>query len=44
MRTPGLRFSGAKTDLWWHACRVHEGKLLQPTRLPLQNQSGKERA
>ena len=36
MNTP-LELNDAKWELWWQACR------LQPTRLPLQNGSGKER-
>jgi hypothetical protein len=39
-----MRTTAANGTLWWHACRVHEGKFSQPTRLPLQNRSGKEHA
>jgi hypothetical protein len=44
MRTPRIELNDAKSDLWWQACRLQEWSLLQSTRLPLQNQSGKEHA
>ena len=44
MRTPCVELNDAKSDLWWQACRLQGGSLLQPTRLPLQNGSGKEHA
>ena len=31
-----MRTTSSNGNLWWHACRVHEGKFSQPTRLPLQ--------
>ncbi len=42
MRTTPERAANAK--LWWRACRLLGWSLLQPTRLRLQNQSGKEHA
>ena len=44
MRTPRIEPNDAKSDLWWQACRLHGRGLSQPTRLPLQDPRGKERA
>jgi hypothetical protein len=43
MRMPRVELNDAKSDLWQQACRLGGWTLLQPTRLPLQNRSGKER-
>jgi hypothetical protein len=41
MRTPRVELNDG--DLWRQACRLQGWSLLQPTRLLLQNVSGKER-
>ena len=43
MNTPRVELNDAKWELWWQACRLQGRRLSQPTRLPLQNRSGKER-
>ena len=43
MRTQCVELNDAKSDLWWQACRLQGRRLSQPTWLPLQNRSGKER-